>query len=220
LTCPRARAIIGLSFDACHPAGRGACRAAGASGSLTGRTPPTVAPGPDGFSSRVGGTPTMTKLSVVLIAAGCALLAAAPAARSAARAADDDAEVLTSLDGDDLADLIGEEGFRGAKVNKISADLHVVIVKMEGYNVLFFCDTDGGTVQAHFGLKDVKNASLRKINDWNESKKYFRAYIDKDGNPQMEADLMVKHGVTRKTVKEFISLMPVGIKAFVKEVCE
>ena len=75
-----------------------------------------------------------------------------------------------------------------------------------------------GDIQCHYGVAGT-NANQRKINQWNESKKFFKAYLDKDGDPIFDHTLVVKNGVTRRTVKEHVALMQPGIKAFYEEVC-
>ena len=133
--------------------------------------------------------------------------------------ADGDDKVVKAVNGDLLKGLLEEEGFRGVTVEKINLTTHAVMVRMNGRTVVFLCDLDKGCVQGHFGTGGT-NASLRKVNKWNEEKMFFRAFLDKDGDPAIEQDLIVKHGVTRRTVKEFVSLMELGIRAFVSEVCE
>jgi len=137
---------------------------------------------------------------------------------TAARAADDD-DVIKKVDGELLKELAEEEGYRGITIEKVSAKIHLVIVKFDGKKMVFFCDMEHGMIHARFAIGGT-NANARKINNWNESKKFFKAHLDKDGDPVMTYDLVVKHGVTRKTIKEFISLNEVGLKAFLKEVCE
>lgn len=134
-----------------------------------------------------------------------------------ARADDDD--VVRRVDGNLLKELLEEEGYKGIVVKSINNTLQSVQLKMEGRTVFFYCDLKQGSLQGRF-LMIGSNANQRKVNKWNESKKFFKAHLDKDGDPVMECDLTVKHGVTRKTVKEWAALMSVGVKAFVQEVCD
>jgi hypothetical protein len=46
--------------------------------------------------------------------------------------------------------------------------------------------------------------SLAVINDWNLQKRGSRAYLDRDNDPGIEADLYLRGGVTWDTIKQFI----------------
>lgn len=137
-----------------------------------------------------------------------------------ARAADDedDDKVVKRVDGALLKELLEEEGYKGVQIKKINDTLTAVTVKMEGKLIFFYCDLKTGSLQGRFVMTGT-NANQRKVNKWNESKKFFKAHLDKDGDPVIEHDLVVKHGVTRRTVKMWATLMAPGVKAFVEEVC-
>lgn len=157
----------------------------------------------------------MGNLKAVGIVAGMLVLLVPS---SSLRAQDDDT-VIKAVSGELMKELLAEEGYKGAIVKQVKPRLHVVTIKMEGKRINFWCDLETGSIQGRFALAGT-NANARKINAWNESKKFFKAHLDKDGDPVFSYDLVVKHGVTRKSVKEFASIMGVGMKAFLKEVCE
>jgi hypothetical protein len=143
------------------------------------------------------------------------LLLVCPALSAAA----DDDTVIKALDGDALKELLEEEGFKGITVDKPDKDVHIVAMKFDGKRAVVICNLNSGDITGRFAIAGT-NANQRKINQWNESKKFFKAHLDKDGDPVFEHILVLKYGVTRKTVKEHISLMDPGIKAFIKEVCD
>jgi hypothetical protein len=150
-------------------------------------------------------------LSVLALSAGLWLFAG--------RAAADDDKVVKKVDGDMLKELLEEEGFKGITVEKPSKDIHVVLMKIDGKKILIFCDLKAGDVTCRFSISGT-NATRQKINTWNDSKKFFKAHLDKDGDPVLEHSLVIKYGVTVKTVKEFVMLMELGMKTFIKEVCD
>ena len=142
------------------------------------------------------------------------LLVFCPALRAA-----DDNTVVKSVNGEVLKQILEEEGYKSITVEKPNNELQIVRWKLEGRTVVAYCRLNFGDIQCHFGAAGT-NANQRRINQWNESKKFFKAYLDKDGDPIFDHVLVVKYGVTRKSVKEHIALMQPGITAFVKEVCD
>lgn len=63
----------------------------------------------------------------------------------------------------------------------------------------------GDNVQFYAGFKlRRRRATLATINGWNASKRYSRAYIDKDGDPVVESDLDLSGGVSPRAVEEFL----------------
>lgn len=45
------------------------------------------------------------------------------------------------------------------------------------------------TLQFYFGFNDAKDTTLERINDWNRTKRFTRAYRDDEGDPVLEMDL-------------------------------
>jgi len=157
----------------------------------------------------------MSRLQIQGVVLAFGLLFISPALTSAA----DDDTVIKALDGDALKELLEEEGFRGLTVDKPEKNIHIIPIKFDGKRAAIICNLESGDITGRFAISGT-NANSRKINQWNESKKFFKAHLDKDGDPVFEHILVVKYGVTRKTVKEHIALMDPGIKAFIKEVCD
>jgi hypothetical protein len=54
------------------------------------------------------------------------------------------------------------------------------------------------------------------VNDWNRDKNYTKAFLDKDGDPNLEMDLDLAGGVTVARVKDAISTFEQSLKAFQK----
>ena len=42
------------------------------------------------------------------------------------------------------------------------------------------------------------------VNEWNQTNRFSRAYVDKDGNATIEDDLILTGGVTRENVEIFV----------------
>ncbi|WP_295388689.1 YbjN domain-containing protein [uncultured Thiodictyon sp.] len=127
--------------------------------------------------------------------------AAAPAANGA----------ISRMTGDELAAILKEEGYV-AKVEKPS----VVTMKIEGYKTLLLIADDNESMQAYAAFKSDK-ATLHRINEWNKTKRYSRAYIDKDGDPVIELDLDLVGGVQKERIADFIRTVVISVPAFAKE---
>ncbi len=118
---------------------------------------------------------------------------------------------------DKVVELLKNEGFRSAEV--LDQDKQIVRYKSEGLSIIVLVDKDGGALQCYFKMSGTM-ATLRKINDWNKSKRFSRAYLNDDGDPTLESDLSVRRGVSEESVEGFLALFGESVKAFVKEVCE
>jgi hypothetical protein len=56
--------------------------------------------------------------------------------------------------------------------------------------------------------------SLERINAWNREKRFSWAYLDKDGDPVLESNLILTGGVTRETVVSFLKIFEANLSQF------
>jgi hypothetical protein len=59
---------------------------------------------------------------------------------------------------------------------------------------------------------------LARINEWNRDKRYTRAYIDKDGDPVLEADLDLEGGSSMGAIKELFRTWVTCVKLFAEHI--
>lgn len=124
--------------------------------------------------------------------------------------------VVTSTNGSILAAVLGEEGFVGPTVDS-DGD---VLVKMNGYRVLFIIEREqGSSILAKFSIR-CSQANINKVNEFNRGWKYCRAFIDKEGDPVLESDIDLQHGVTEASLREFVLRFSRLMSAFLARVCE
>ena len=83
-----------------------------------------------------------------------------------------------------------------------------------GFKTLLF--NKGKNLQFYASFK--KKATLGRVNDWNAGKRYTRAYIDKDGDPVLEADLDLEGGVSYGAVAEFFKTWVTSVKLFAQHI--
>jgi hypothetical protein len=82
---------------------------------------------------------------------------------------------------------------------------------IKGYKVLLFNKGDDIQLCAVFSGNRV---SLNRINEWNREKRFSRAYLDKDGDAVIEADLDFDGGVTGETLLRFIAVFVQSVESF------
>ena len=98
---------------------------------------------------------------------------------SVARAAQSP-ELMTRITDDKMATILNGMGIEFQKLQDST-----FIVKFNGFQAVLINDLESMQLFAGFTQK----ASLNKINEWNRTKRYTRAYIDSEGDPGIEADL-------------------------------
>ena len=150
--------------------------------------------------------------AIRLVILACVLpLLLAPIPAAGGSLSDD--QVVTTLQGKELKEILSAEGYGDIEVD----DDDDLVFKIEGTNVLLFTSSDHSNLLAAVAWRET-DASLRKVNAWNQSKKFSRAYIDDDGDPVLELDLDLDGGVTVARVKDFIETVKLSISMFRQEV--
>lgn len=97
-----------------------------------------------------------------------------------------------------------------ADYSEVDSNIYRFTVK-GGYNVLLLNKFDDIQLYAVFTGGKV---SMSRINDWNRTKRFSRAYLDKDGDPVLEADLDFEGGVTNESVARFVALFVQSLESF------
>jgi hypothetical protein len=75
--------------------------------------------------------------------------------------------------------------------------IHSVHDNMPFLIALLNCDEDRtncATLQFYFGFNDRKGFSLDKLNEWNSTKRFVRAYRDKENDPVLVMDVDTDKG--------------------------
>jgi hypothetical protein len=148
----------------------------------------------------------MRKLLTAALAAGMALALAAPAR------AQDEEPVYKKISPRQMEKILRELGFEFEKVSEPGDKVQRWRFTMDGFRVLLL--SDGTDMQLYAGF-DAK-MSPQRMNEWNRSKRFNRAYITKDKGVALESDLDFAGGVTTGQVKKFIGLYRQVLKAFKK----
>ena len=121
-------------------------------------------------------------------------------------------EVLTTVSDTRIESILGGMGFDYTKVKDGTYKF-----ELNGYKVLLILENSNTDAQLYFALGDVQT-TMAKMNEWNKSKRFSRAYMDNDGNPALESDINFDGGVTEENIKTFVKLYRTLMKSFVEHI--
>lgn len=146
----------------------------------------------------------LTPRQTVVTAVACVLLAAsAPFLRA------DQGEIIKELSVTNTERIL-----EAMKVEYTEVSAGTYRFNLGGYKTLLF--NKGKNLQFYASFK--RKTTLGRINDWNASKRYTRAYLDKDGDPVLEADLDLEGGVSYGAVAEFFKTWVTSVKLFTQHI--
>ncbi len=70
------------------------------------------------------------------------------------------------------------------------------------------------TIQLHYGIATQDKVAPAKVNDWNRTKRWAKAYIDKDNDPNISYDINTRYGVTQAGLNATIANFVAQIEDF------
>jgi hypothetical protein len=72
------------------------------------------------------------------------------------------------------------------------------------------------SIQFYSYFKKQKKTDLKKVNQWNATKRFSRAYLDQDGDAVIEWDVDLEGGTTAGALKESVRTYRLGVMTFVR----
>ena len=115
------------------------------------------------------------------------------------------------------------KGFGSARLKTDSTGDPLIVGRINGtkYGIYFY-----GCNKQHKECDDIKfgaawsgeAVSLKKINTWNRSKRFGTAYLDKDGDPNVDMAVNLDYGVTVDNLEDTFNFWSLILKSFRKEV--
>lgn len=126
------------------------------------------------------------------------LMGMAVAAAALGAAVPASAQMIAAANPESVAKVLRDRGYR-AELTKDNQGDPLIRSGAEGANflILFFnCTPQRGcaTVQFYAGFDRDGQFSLERLNEWNKSKRFGRAYRDSEGDPVVEMDLDLDDG--------------------------
>lgn len=82
--------------------------------------------------------------------------------------------------------------------------------QLRGYQTIMFHETTRLQLYAGFLVK----APLTKVNEWNMTRQFSRAYLDPEGDVVIESDLDLVGGVTRVNIEEFFRTFRLSVSHY------
>ena len=140
--------------------------------------------------------------------ATCAALALGASALLAATPAH--AELVNATDPATIEAIVESQGWPATIVAKPGDDPYIESNRNGlKFLVLFMnCEDHKNckTLQYYMGFSDAKDVSLDRLNQWNRTKRFARAYRDDEGDPVLEMDVDVDFaGIPRENLSETLN---------------
>jgi hypothetical protein len=127
---------------------------------------------------------------------------------AAASTASGGGEVVTSISVGDLRSLLSDMGY---EPRSLEGRDNAWAVTMAERPVLITLGTDGKNLLL---WSYVQGGSLDKVNAWNKEKRFSRAYLDTDGDANVEWDIDLEGGVTLSAVREGVRTFQAVVSVF------
>jgi hypothetical protein len=91
---------------------------------------------------------------------------------------------------------------------------------LSGYEfTVTFYDCDGLTacedLQLRAYFENHRNLEISDVNEWNETRRFIKLYLDRDGDLAVEMDVPVEGGVTSQHLTYVFEVWDVGLNEFV-----
>ncbi len=122
----------------------------------------------------------------------------------------DERRIVEQITVSEMKDLLQAEGFADVEIHGDSN----LVVRMNGLQVLAL--VRNGTV-VQFRLYMPVEADLGVINEWNMTKMFTKAYLDRDGDPVLEMDVDLDGGITEARIRDAIRTFSLSQIAFMRE---
>lgn len=120
--------------------------------------------------------------------------------------------VVDSMTAEQLVEFMAGEGY--------AVEVHesgFLQWKLDGFRCQIFIADDAQSLQFHSSFGDG-SATLKRVNEWNRTKRYSRTYLDDEGDPHLELDLDMVGGVTADRIRDYLKTCSVSFQAWRAEV--
>lgn len=124
--------------------------------------------------------------------------------------------LVDATDPEKLAQLV--RGFGSATLEKDDYGDPLITGRINGskYGIYFYgCDDNRDCKDVQFAAAWAGyDVSMAQINEWNRTKRYGKAYLDSDGDPNVELIVNLKYGVSRDNFDDTIDWWMLTMKEF------
>jgi hypothetical protein len=117
-------------------------------------------------------------------------------------------ETYRRFSDDQLLQIMRSEGYDSVTLEDKG------ILRIKNDDVLYLLlNNDDGDIQAYYGVQGF-TVSYTDMNEWNRDHRLSRAYIDSDGDPVLEADLLSNGGLTIRNVTEMFRVFLQSVDSY------
>lgn len=117
----------------------------------------------------------------------------------------------------EILDLAKGHGSAELSTDKQGDPLIQGRIKGYKYQILFYDCKSGNnceTVTFDAAWENSGDVDLKKINEWNQNKRFGRAFLDSDGDPALDWDVNLTHGVNSKNFDDTLQIWGNAMEQF------
>ncbi len=112
-------------------------------------------------------------------------------------------QIIHSISGPELAELVREMGFVPELMTDSGGD-PLIKFRIEGMMCLiyFYGNKDGRCDSLQFSAGFTNKPAITKVNEWNAKKRFLKAHLDSEGDVIVNMDFEIDGGVTPAFLQE------------------
>jgi len=131
-------------------------------------------------------------------------------------------DIITARDTSSILDVA--KSFGSASLDKDRDGDPMIVGRAKGYNYgITFHNCQGGKcddILLVVPFKSKQSPSLSKINTWNRTKRFGKAYLDRDGDPIIDVSINLDYGICKENLEDTFAIWMKVIHEFEKEMTE
>lgn len=154
-------------------------------------------------------TRVLAPMAAVMLVLSTTALAAQKKGELVAAASSGD--IITQMSGNEVQGLLRELGYSPRPLENRD---NAWAIELNGQRTIVFLSSSGKNLQLWSYVVGGGKVTLEKVNEWNKTKRFSRAYLDSDGDPNVEYDIDLEGGVSTGAVREGIRTFGIVITAF------
>lgn len=120
-------------------------------------------------------------------------------------------DVITQISGDDIQRLLRDMGF---SPQPLEGRENAWAIEVSGRRALVMLSQSRQNIGLWSYVRGEGRVTMDKVNEWNKTKRFSRAYLDSDGDPNVEWDIDLEGGVSVGAVREGIRTFGIVVEAF------
>ncbi len=121
------------------------------------------------------------------------------------------ADVITQMSSDDVQRLLRDMGY---SPQALEGRDNAWSIEVSGRRAVVMLSSSRQNLALWSYIRGEGRVTMEKVNEWNKTKRFSRAYLDSDGDPNVEWDIDLEGGVSMGAVREGIRTFGIVVEAF------